>query len=148
MIKFKLLDERCKPHVGSEGAAASDLKVYLYSRDESKMVSIKAGETMVLGTGVHASIPEGWVGLVVPRSSTGKLQVKLENTLGVIDSDYRGEIKLRIFNFGTEEQALSNFDRIVQFMVVPHYNPNCFEIVDSLDDTIRGEQGFGHSGTR
>lgn len=148
MIKYKLLDKRSEPFVGSKGAAGADLRIFLYSKDESKMQPIAAGETLVIGTGVCAQIPSGWVGLVAPRSSTGKLQIMLENTLGVIDSDYRGEIKLRLHNFGTEEQILNNFERIVQLIIVPHLSAEGYEVVDKLDDTERGDKGFGSTGSR
>lgn len=146
MIKYKLLDERCEPFVGSAQAAGADLKTYLYSRDGSKMQPIEPGQTLMIGTGVHAQIPEGWVAIVAPRSSTGKLRIMLENTLGVIDSDYRGEIKLRVYNFGNEVQMLNNFERIVQLIVVPHMSANHYEIVKELDSTDRGENGFGSTG--
>jgi dUTP pyrophosphatase len=148
MIEYKLLDERSEPHIGTQGSAGADLKVYMYSRDPSLMRAIGPGETLEIGTGVHVAIPEGWVGLVAPRSSTGSLDIKLKNTLGVIDSDYRGEIKLKLFNFGKTEQVISNFDRIVQLFIVPHYNPSNYKLVKSLSDTARGDGGFGHTGSR
>lgn len=144
-IKMKLADPRCAPLVGSRDAAGMDLRVFLSGRDDAAVV-INPGETVMLETGCAVAIPAGWVGLIAPRSSTGKLRITLENTLGVIDSDYRGYIKARLYNFGKEPQILYNFDRIMQMVVVPHFNPNAVEIVDSLDETVRGDQGFGHSG--
>lgn len=146
MIKYVLLDPRCEPFVGSANAAGADLRTYLYSKDGSKMLPLEPGQTLMVGTGVRAQIPDGWVGIIAPRSSTGQLRIALENTLGVIDSDYTGEIKLRVYNFGNEVQMLNNFERIVQLIVVPHMSANHYEIVKELDTTDRGANGFGSTG--
>lgn len=146
MIKYVLLDARCEPFVGSANAAGADLRTYLYSKDGSKMLPLEPGQTLMVGTGVRAQIPDGWVGIIAPRSSTGQLRIALENTLGVIDSDYTGEIKLRVYNFGNEVQMLNNFERIVQLIVVPHMSANHYEIVKELDVTDRGANGFGSTG--
>lgn len=143
-LQYTLDHEDCEPFVGSEYAAGLDLRIYLGKYKSG--IELLPGETKMVGTGVKVAIPEGWVGFVVPRSSTGKLRVQLENTIGVIDSDYRGEIKLRLYNFGDEPQAFHNFDRICQLVILPHFPTGLREKVDSLDETVRGGQGFGHSG--
>ena len=102
----------------------------------------------MIDTGVAVEIPEGWVGIVVPRSSLGKRRLMIANTVGVIDSDYRGTIKMNLLNMSNETQPIDNFERLCQLVVVPHYNPNDIEIVDSLTDTDRGEGGFGSSGSK
>lgn len=144
-FKIKLDHPMCKPAIGSELAAGMDLRIFLGPRADAA-VEIHPGATVMLDTGVSIELPPGWVGLIAPRSSTGKLQIQLENTLGVIDADYRGVIRARLYNFGTETQILYNFDRVMQMVVVPHANPAMFELVDELSETVRGNGGFGSSG--
>ncbi|MFP9170226.1 dUTP diphosphatase, partial [Enterococcus faecalis] len=98
--------------------------------------------------GVAVEIPRGWFGLVVPRSSLGKRHLMIANTAGVIDSDYRGTIKMNLYNYGSEMQTLENFERLCQLVVLPHYSTHNFKIVDELEETIRGEGGFGSSGSK
>lgn len=115
---------------GSTQAAGLDLHVY----------SIEDG---MIGTGIYASIPEGWVGLVVPRSSLGLKGFRLRNTVGVIDSDYRGEIKLAFEGYTPELD-----DRVAQLVLVPHWVGAVERMasIDDLDTTDRGEGGFGSTG--
>lgn len=146
-LKFKLDHPDCAPHIGSTFSAGMDLRVYVGDNPVMNYVQIPLGEKRMVGTGVRAAIPEGWVGLVFPRSSVGsKLGIRLANTVGVIDSDYRGEIKLVLENKGTEDAIFYNFDRVCQLVVVPYFPGSLSEIVDSLEDTDRGEGGFGSSG--
>ncbi|EBX7861883.1 dUTP diphosphatase [Salmonella enterica subsp. enterica serovar Bareilly] len=145
-LEYILSDDRCEPFVGSEDAAGLDLRIFIGSKPRVEAIELHPGDTIVIGTGVKFKIPKLWVGLVTPRSSTGKLRIMLENTIGVIDSDYTGEVKLRVHNYGTETQLLYNFDRICQMVIVPHFPPMLRERVESLEETKRGENGFGHSG--
>jgi dUTP pyrophosphatase len=117
---------------GSTNAAGLDLKVN--SLDHRGFI----------GTGIYCQIPTGWVGLVVPRSSLGLKGFRLRNTLGVIDSDYRGEIKLAYEGY-TPELG----DRVAQLVLVPHYVGNVERMVsmDDLKDSSRGDGGFGSTGT-
>ena len=92
MIKYTSIKPECDPFVGSASAAGLDLKIYLGENARDDMIAIRPGETKVLRTGVAFEIPELWCGLVAPRSSTGKLRIQLENTIGVIDADYQGDI--------------------------------------------------------
>lgn len=144
-LKIKLAHPSCLPHVGSTQSAGLDLRAFLGTRMDAA-IEILPRDTKVFGTGVSVAIPEGWVGIVAPRSSTGKLRLSLENTLGVIDSDYRGELLVRLYNYGDEPQVVYNFDRLLQLVIVPHFNPHSFTVVTELDETERGEQGWGHSG--
>ena len=115
---------------GSANAAGLDLHVYSIEGD-------------MIGTGIRTAIPTGWVGLVVPRSSLGLKGFRLRNTLGVIDSDYRGEIKLAFEGY-TPELG----ERVAQLVLVPHYVGAVERMVsiDDLDATERGEGGFGSTG--
>lgn len=102
-------------------------------------------QTKMIGLGFAAAIPEGHVALLLPRSGCGsKYGVELNNTVGVIDADYRGEWKAALktksgtFRWDTEE-------RVLQFMIVPVADVT-LELADELDDTDRGSGGFGHTG--
>ncbi|ATS94089.1 putative deoxyUTP pyrophosphatase [Pectobacterium phage DU_PP_V] len=145
-LKATLDNLGCMPKIGSKDAAALDLRVYLGNKSTDVMSVLPAGATKRYRTGVKIQIPTGWCGLILPRSSTGKLHCILANTVGLIDSDYRGELALEITNLGTEDVILENFQRVCQMVVVPHLNPNTLVIVDTLDDTDRGESGWGSSG--
>ena len=118
---------------GSAEAAGLDLHV------ESITPSAK-----MIGTGLFTSIPRGWVGLVVPRSSLGLKGFYLRNTIGVIDSDYRGEIMLAYAGSYTPQVG----ERVAQLVLVPHW-VGAVERMASLDDldaTARGDGGFGSTG--
>lgn len=146
-IRIELLHERAKPHVGSAEAAGIDLRAAMETA--AGFVLLDTDESLVVGTGVKVDIPKGWVGLVLPRSGLGfKYEVVLANTCGVIDSDYNGEIKIKLVNRGSEQMDIGDFDRVCQMVIVPHYQVyDNIEYVESLDkDTERGESGFGSSG--
>lgn len=146
-MKVKLTHPECLPHVGSGEAAGMDLRAYLGPRASDIMIPIGPRGSQLLDTGVAIEIPEGWVGLVIPRSSLGKRKLMILNTVGVIDSDYRGTIKLGLYNYGHETQTIENFERLCQLVIVPHWNPKDIQLVEALEDTERGEGGFGSTGT-
>lgn len=98
-------------------------------------------------TGVHIQLPEGWVAMVLPRSSIGtKTTLRLSNSQGVIDSGYRGEIRAIYDNVGNESYQIHKGDRIAQMYIMPSYRFKA-KVVDSLKDSDRGEAGFGSTGT-
>ncbi len=98
------------------------------------------------GTGIALEIPEGFVGLVFPRSSIRKYELALSNSVGVIDSGYRGEIQATFKKTnGLDSLAYKVGDRIAQIMIIP-YPPIEFEEVNELNNTERGEGGFGSTG--
>jgi len=104
------------------------------------------GSTQMFGLGFAAAVPSGHIGLLLPRSSTGaKHGVELNNTCGVIDSDYRGEWKAALRTKSGIPFGWEAGDRILQFMIVPIADVS-LELVDSLDETDRGAGGFGSSG--
>ncbi len=147
-VQIELLDERAEPYVGSAEAAGMDLR-YCVDTGHRHFTLLKAGDSVEFGTGVKVKVPVGWVGKVYPRSGLGfEYEVTLANTVGVIDSDYRGEIKVKIRNRGTKDMIIEDFERIVQMVIVPHYPLyKNLEFVDSIvNDTARGESGFGGSG--
>lgn len=139
--KLKMIVESKIPSYGTAHAAGLDL--YSYT---DKDIIVKAGETVKVHTGVRVEIPEGYFGGVYPRSSTGvKKQLMLANTIGVIDSDYRGEIMVFFYNYGKETQVIKNGDRLAQLVIQPYQRCD-IELVDNLNDSARGEDGFGSTG--
>lgn len=137
----KLTDTAKIPTRGSKEAAGYDLYI-----DCDKETVIKAGETYLTKTGVAMAIPDGYFGAVYPRSGLAtKRGLRLANCVGVIDSDYRGEIMVPLHNDTKEDQVLAPYERIAQ-IIFQEYLAVEFEEVSSLDDTERGEGGFGHSG--
>ena len=138
-LNIKIKNENVKPTIGSAGAAGMDLKA------DTKDLLIEAGKEYTFCTGVAIEIPNDWAGLVVPRSGLGtKKGMRIKNTVGLIDSDYRGFIKITC-TF-TETFWLESYERIAQMTIVPHYPLYNFNVVDELPDTDRGESGFGDSG--
>lgn len=139
--KLKMIVEDKVPAYGTIHAAGIDL--YSYTKED---IEVKPHETVKIHTGVKVEIPEGYFGGVYPRSSTGvKKQLMLANTIGVIDSDYRGEIMVFFYNYGDETQVIKNGDRLAQLVIQPYVRCD-IELVDSLKDSIRGEDGFGSTG--
>lgn len=138
-LKIKKLDEKAIiPTYGTEYSAGADLYALL---DED--LEIKPGETVMIGTGLAMAIPTGYAGLIYARSSLGsKKGIAPANKVGVVDSDYRGEIKVPLFNQSKETQIIAKNERIAQIIFTPYLKVN-FQETDELDDTTRGTGGFG-----
>jgi len=129
------------PAYGSNGAAGADLYACL-----DAPVTILPGETAWIPTGIALEVPEGCAGLVYARSSLGaKRGLAPANKVGVIDSDYRGEIRVVLLNHGKEPQTIEHGERVAQFLITPVLTPAYVE-VDELSDTNRGAGGFGSTG--
>jgi len=129
------------PTYGSAGAAAADLYACLEAP-----VQIAPGQTVFIPTGLSMEIPTGCAGLIYARSSMGaKRGLAPANKVGVIDSDYRGEIKVVLFNHSTQMQTVEPGERIAQMIITPVLTP-AYEEVDELTDTDRGAGGFGSTG--
>lgn len=132
------------PTLGSEKAAGADL----YACLESDKISIPSHGTEKISTGIAVSIPDGYVGLVFARSGLAtKKGLAPANKVGVIDSDYRGTVFVALHNHSDEERAVESGERIAQLVIVPYVTPE-WNVVDELDDTERGEGGFGSSGSK
>lgn len=139
-VKYVKLDERAiVPTFGTEYAAGADLYVL-------EGAEILSGETHWFNTGIALEIPEGYVGLVFARSSLGtKRGLAPANMVGVIDSDYRGEIRVVLRNYSNETQHVDTGERVAQLVIVP-YLPVDYIETDSLEETDRGDSGFGSTG--
>lgn len=138
-INIKLLNEKAiVPTYGSTYSAGADLYACI-----DKTITIKPGETAFIGTGVAFEIPTGYVGLVYARSSLGcKKGLAPSNKVGVIDSDYRGELMVALHNHSKEVHEINPTDRIAQIVFTPYLKGN-FQVIDNLTDTQRGTGGFG-----
>ena len=141
-VKVKKLDGRAiLPTYGSAGAAGADL----YALADGD-VTIGAGETRLIGTGLALEIPEGYVGLVYARSGLAtKRGLAPANKVGVIDSDYRGELKVALYNQSGEAQTVAAGERIAQLVIAPYLTAD-YEEADELTDSKRGAGGFGSTG--
>ena len=138
----KLHPNAVLPTYGSVGAAGADL----YALIEGDPVVINPGETVMIHTGLAMAIPEGYVGLNFARSGlASKRGLAPANKVGVIDSDYRGELMVALHNHGKIPQTVENGDRIAQFLIMPVITADFIE-TDTLDDTERGAGGFGSTG--
>lgn len=139
-LKMTLEDGARVPTYAHETDAAADL----YAAD-TVVVPAHSRSTMIR-TGVHIQLPEGWMALILPRSSMGvKTGLRLSNSAGVIDTQYRGSLGVIYDNIDNTDYTINAGDRIAQLLVMPCYQFKA-EIVDALDDTERGEGGFGSSG--
>ena len=138
----KIGNEIPAPFYASPGAAAMDLHACV-----DQAVVIPAGQTRVIPTGLAIALPSAdYVALVFARSGLGiKHGIAPANCVGVIDSDYRGEIMVGLQNSGDTDYTVQPADRIAQLMIAPVLRPE-LELVDELDDTDRGAGGFGSTG--
>ncbi len=129
---------------------AGDAGIDLYAAIDSIIGLPSFGDTTTVPSGIKVAIPEGHVGLIFPRSSTGSKGLHLANVIGVIDSGYRGEILMKIRNnnavFIGAGLLIKPMDRIAQLIVMPIYNYTLIKFTDSLSSTQRGEKGFGSTG--
>lgn len=140
----KLYKDAMIPSRGSEQAAGYDLYACLGGFEECE---ISPNTTMKIGTGIAAEIPEGYFGAVFARSGLAtKKGLRPANCVGVIDSDYRGEIMVALHNDDKEPQTIQAYERIAQLVILPYLNVS-FTEVNELSDTERGEGGFGSTGT-
>ena len=143
-VKVKKLDPRAiLPTYGSPQAAGADLYALI-----DKELPIAPGETALIGTGLSLEIPEGYVGLVYARSGLAtKRGLAPANKVGVIDSDYRGELKVALYNQSKETQIVGANERVAQLVIAPYLSASFVEAKE-LSDTRRGEGGFGSTGSK
>lgn len=139
----KLTPDAIIPTYGTEFAAGADL----YSSIKEDII-INPKETKFINTGIALEIPDGLVGLIYARSGLAcKKGVAPANKVGVIDSDYRGEIIVALYNHSENPLIISYGDRIAQFVLTPYITAN-FEEADELSESVRGNGGFGSTGRK
>ena len=143
-VKIKKLRANAQmPTYGSDFAAGADIYAAL---DEA--VTIEPGETKFIPTGLAFQIPVGYAGFMYARSGlASKRGLAPANKVGVIDADYRGEVMVALHNHGTEAQCVEPGERISQMIIAPFVTAN-YIFSDELDDTLRGEGGFGSTGRK
>jgi len=139
-LKFKkLVPHAITPFMATSGSAGFDLTA-------THAEQLLPGVTAIVGTGISMEIPAGYVGMICPRSGlAAKHAITVANAPGIIDSDYRGEIKVLLANHATNVQFVSAGERIAQMVIVPVASIEFIEVED-VDETERGAGGFGSTG--
>ena len=137
----KLMDGAVLPKYGTEFSAGADLV------NAGEDVVIESGATAIIHTGIALEIPTGLVGLIYARSGMAtKRGLAPANKVGVIDSDYRGEIMVALHNHNSQAQTIEKGERVAQIVIAPYVVADFVE--GDIDDTIRGAGGFGSTGTK
>lgn len=144
-VSVKILDEKMRsqlPHYATAGSAGLDLRACI---EEQQIIN--PGETVLIPTGIAIHIEDNNLcGMILPRSGLGhKHGIVLGNLVGLIDSDYQGQLFISVWNRGSTTFALNPFERIAQLVIVPIVQVD-FNVVADFAATHRGEQGFGSSG--
>jgi dUTP pyrophosphatase len=148
-LELRILDPRIGngiplPEAATAGAAGVDLRACL-----DAPIDLAAGATTLIGTGIAIHLRDpGLAAMILPRSGLGhKHGIVLGNLVGLIDSDYQGELRVSCWNRGSETFRIEPGDRIAQLVVVPVV-PVSFEVVEAFAESERGAGGFGHTGRR
>lgn len=145
LINLKIIDQRMKdqlPAYATAGSAGLDLRACI-----DQEITLAPGQTELIPTGlaIHIDNP-GYAAMILPRSGLGhKHGIVLGNLVGLIDSDYQGELMVSTWNRGSEEFVLKPMERLAQLVVVPVYQVQ-FRLVDDFDQSDRGAGGFGSTG--
>ncbi len=144
-VKFIKLDKNATvPTYGSACAAGADL----YACNGGNEVEIAPGKTVLIHTGIAMEIPDGYAGMIFARSGIAtKRGLAPANKVGVIDSDYRGEIMVALHNHSDSVQVIAEKERIAQLVIMPYLRADFIE-AESLEDTERAAGGFGSTGTK
>lgn len=138
---MKYFTEKHNLKVGTKDSAGIDLPACLNNK-----TTVKSKEYVDMDTKIHVEIPQGCFGMIVPRSSIGtKKHLALQNTVGIIDSDYRGPIKLKFFNYGNDDISIEDGEYVAQMIIVPFTSVDLQKVdtLDELSETERGSGGFG-----
>ena len=143
-IKIRKLSQDAKiPTYGSEHSAGADLYALL-----EETITVKPHSTVLIHTGISMEIPEGFGGFIFARSGlASKKGLAPANKVGVVDADYRGEIMVALHNHSDSPATIENGERIAQLVIMPFLSAEFIES-ENLSDTIRGEGGFGSTGTK
>lgn len=143
MIKIKVINKGSQPlpAYATTQSAGMDLRANL-----DTPVTLRPMQRMLIGTGLHIALPEGFEAQIRPRSGLAlKHGITVLNSPGTVDADYRGEIKVLLVNLSDADFVINGGERIAQ-MVIARHEQAVFEAVDELDETERGEGGYGHTG--
>ena len=141
-VLVKKLNSKAQlPKYKTSGSSGMDLMASI-----ENPIKIEPQESALIATGISIAIPEGTEVQIRPRSGlAAKFSISVLNTPGTIDSDYRGEIKIILFNHGKEDFTINNNDRVAQMVLMPILKAE-FEEVEDLPETLRGSEGFGSTG--
>lgn len=145
MIKIKVINKGSQPlpAYATPQSAGMDLRANLDSP-----VTLHPMQRMLIGTGLHIALPEGFEAQIRPRSGLAlKHGITVLNSPGTVDADYRGEIKVLLVNLSDTDFVINGGERIAQ-MVIARHEQAVFETVLELDETLRGEGGYGHTGVK
>lgn len=144
-VHIKLLNHTATvPTFGSVDAAGCDLYANLTA--EGGSVTIAPSTTYLVKTGIAMAIPKNYAGFIYARSGlASKRGLRPANCVGVVDSDYRGEIMVALYNDSQVEQVVNHGERVAQMVLAPYLRPE-FVVMNELEDTERGAGGFGHTG--
>ena len=136
------------PAYETAGSAGADLRANLLPEDRATGFTLDPMRRAILPTGIRVAVPSGYEMQIRPRSGLAvKFGISLPNTPGTIDSDYRGPLGVVLINLGTEPYTFQHGDHIAQVVIAPVIHAE-FQVVDVLDDTVRGLGGFGSTGHR
>ena len=144
----KLHDDSTLPTLGSEYAAGYDLYAYLNDKYSmgNRRITIPPHGTLKIGTGILMAVPQGYFGAIFARSGLAtKQSLRPANCVGVVDCDYRGEVIVALHNDSDVNKIVTHGDRIAQLVLLP-YQHMAIKAVNELDETERGEGGFGSTG--
>ncbi len=136
---LKLLSESSLPAYATAGSAGMDLRL-------AECCTIEAGQTKKVHTGISVAMPVGMFAMVTPRSGLGSKGLILANSTGIIDSDYRGEIMLPLYNRSNRAMVLKEGERIAQIIFLPYARVSFNVVKKFTEETERGEGGFGSTG--
>lgn len=145
MIKIKVINkgDQPLPAYATPQSAGMDIRANL-----DTPVTLHPMQRMLIGTGLHIALPEGFEAQIRPRSGLAlKHGLTVLNSPGTVDADYRGEIKVLLINLSDTDFVINSGERIAQ-MVIARHEQAVFEAVDELDETERGEGGYGHTGVK
>lgn len=144
-MKIKIVNNGTQPlpQYATNGSAGMDLRANI-----ENPILIKPLDRKLIPTGLHIALPEGYEAQIRPRSGLAiKHGITCLNTPGTIDSDYRGDVGVILVNLSNEDYVVQPGERIAQ-MIINKYERVEFEVVETLDETERGEGGFGHTGKK
>lgn len=144
-MKIKIVNKSKHPlpEYATPGSAGMDLRANI-----DAPITLAPGERKLIPTGIYIALPVGYEAQVRPRSGLAlKYGIGLANMLGTVDSDYRADVGVILINLGQEDFVVNDGDRIAQMVIAKHETAE-WDVVDELDETERGEGGYGHTGVK